>query len=119
MADELEEEILLGASPALDQSFDFTIDGDGDIAAARGSDELQKDLAFNASFFLGPLIGQPLTSELRSDIVNTVIDVAESDERVRGVFADSIVVEQTDTGAIRVSLSVDTISTVEDLVIDI
>jgi len=119
MTDEIDEEILLGASPELDQSFDYTIGGDGDIAIARGSDELQKDLAFNAAFFLDPLVGQPLTSELRSDIVDTVIDVAENDERVRGVFADSIVLEQTDTGGIRVSLSVDTISTVEDLVIDV
>jgi len=57
MTDEIDEEILLGASPELDQSFDYTIGGDGDIAIARGSDELQKDLAFNAAFFLDPLVG--------------------------------------------------------------
>jgi hypothetical protein len=119
MTDKTDEEILLGAAPELDQTFDFTIDGDGDLTAARGSEELQKDLAFNAAFFLDPLVGQPLTSELRSDIIDTVIDVAESDERVRGVFRDSIVVEQTPRGSIRVSMSVDTISSVEDLVIDV
>jgi hypothetical protein len=56
---------------------------------------------------------------LRSDIVDTVIDVAESDERVAAVFRDSVTVEQSESGGIRVSLSVDTISTVEDLVINI
>jgi hypothetical protein len=119
MTDEIDEEILLGASPELDESFDYTIGGDGDIAVARGSDELQKDLAFNAAFFLDPLVGQPLTSELRSDIVDTVIDVAESDERVAAVFRDTVNVEQSESGGIRVSISVDTISTVEDLVINV
>jgi len=119
MTDKIDEEVLLGAGQALDESFDFSIDVTGDISASRGSDELEKDIAFNTALFLEPLTGDILTNKLKSDIAETVISVAEADDRVRAVSPESISIKESVDGGISVSLSVDTISTVEDLVINL
>jgi hypothetical protein len=119
MTDTIDEEVLLGAGQELDTSFDFTVDGTGDISSSRGSEELEKDIAFNTALFLQPLVGGVLTNRVKTDIIETVISVAEEDDRVRAVFEESISVEETREGGIRVSLAVDTISTVEDLVINV
>lgn len=75
----------LGAGIALDTDWDLIIDNTGDIDETRGSEELQKDIAFNATLALQDILGQPVTRELMARTRSIVQDVLVEDPRVATV----------------------------------
>jgi hypothetical protein len=95
----------LGAGPALDQSMDFSITPDGDIAASRGEEELNKDLAFQLIIILDDLSGQQLSPDTRGQIKSLTVDTINSDTRVESVSRGSVQVESAGRDSIRLSAS--------------
>lgn len=87
-----------GNGIGLDNNFDLAIGADGDIAAARGLSELQKDLAFNIGAALNSgegvdapssvatgVVGSVLDRGLKADIETVVNRIASEDSRVTAV----------------------------------
>lgn len=83
----------LGAGQYLDQNFDFDIDTTGDIRAASGLNELEKDLSVQMAFTLSEFLGEPPTNETEAEVKRTVYRVAIADVRVSSVDQENIVVE--------------------------
>ena len=76
----------LGSGLSLDENWDLEIASDGDVASVEGSDELQKDLAFNVGRLLIDSQGGVVTDGDLSDIEIRVEQVLASDPRVAAVL---------------------------------
>jgi len=100
----------LGAGVALDQSFDFSIDPTGDLAATSGKQELQKDLSLLMTQNLQEYLGQPPTTETKVEIKEDAIEIALADVRVIAVDRELASVEIIDREEISLSLPVVTSS---------
>jgi hypothetical protein len=109
----------LGAGPALDRSLDFTIDSTGDIDAVSGNAELQKDVAFQLQILLQEYLGQPLSTDVQTDIQATTANVLNSDNRVQSVDERSIQVQQTRGSGFAVSARAQTDSGEQEFVIQV
>lgn len=83
----------LGAGPYLDKSFDFDIDGTGDIRASEGLSELEKDLALYMAVELEDFLGRPPTPETSAEVKRAVYRTAIADVRISSVERESISVE--------------------------
>lgn len=98
----------LGRGIYLDQTLDFDISSTGDIRnTGNGSNELQKDLAFQLKIVLSPYVGEPLTPNNESEIKSDTVDTLLSDNRVRDVDRSTLSVKRTD----RNTLSISTVAT--------
>lgn len=110
----------LGAGIYLDEYLDFDVDETGDLRAAFGTDELQKDLSIQMIFELDQYRGSPPTKNTRSKVASDVIELAELDPRVEDVPRDSISVSFSDDNMdLFIDLSVITESGEQELVFEI
>lgn len=93
----------LGASPSLDENFDFIIGATGDIQCSFGVDELQKDIAVNLKSELQSYIGKPPSPNVRSDIIRDAGLVALADERIINVYQEeaSVTFDKRETISLR------------------
>lgn len=77
----------------LDGQFDFSIDSTGDIQAVYGSDELQKDLAFQMVLGLSQYLGTAPSGNLNAKVAGTAEAIATGDSRINSVVPNSFDVE--------------------------
>lgn len=95
-------EINLGSGLYLDQSLDFDVSTTGDLQTTSGSEELQKDLAFQLLIILDDLMGQPLTPDTRAQIKSLTLDTILSDSRVDDVDRGSLTIGKPNPESIRI-----------------
>jgi len=88
----------LGSGPYLDGSFDFRVDPVGDIEGSSGASELEKDLSIFMSIELQQYLGSPPRGNTEAKVKSSVIDVAESDSRIRQVPEDSVNINISPSG---------------------
>lgn len=112
-------EDYLGSGLYLDTSLDFDPNGIGDLRTVDGSDELQKDLAFQLLITLQEFVGPPLTPAVRADIKDLTIDTITSDTRVDDIDRGSLRVEKPDKNTIRLQAIVTANGTKQELVFTI
>lgn len=87
----------LGRGPYLDELLDFEVDPTGDIRATPdGSEELQKDLAFQMIIALDDTEGLPATANTRAKIKSRARAVALSDVRIDSVDIENTTVQEVD-----------------------
>lgn len=115
--EETSEDDALGAGPALDETFDFTVSSDGDVESSSGLEELQKDLAFQMAFLLRDFEGEPLTPDVLSDIRSIARRAALSDERVTSVNDNNFRVEQDENETITITMTIGTTFEERELVV--
>lgn len=96
----------LGSGLYLDQTLDFDPSTTGDLRTVSGSEELQKDLAFQLLIVLDEFIGPPLTPGTRAEIKSLTIDTITSDSRVDSIDRGSMVVSKPTPESIRVKVFV-------------
>ena len=96
----------LGSGLYLDKSLDFDPNTTGDLRTVSGSDELQKDLAFQLLITLDEFIGPPLTPATRADIKDLTIDTILSDSRVDSIDRGSLTIGKPDRHSIRLQVVV-------------
>jgi len=103
----------LGAGPALDENFDFSVGPTGDIAHNEGLAEVEKDLAANMAVELNSYVGSSLTPKVKGQILSDARITALLDERVTDVDKEASSVSLEDDGTIKLELAV-TIATDEE-----
>lgn len=96
----------LGSGLYLDQNLDFDPNTTGDLRTVSGSEELQKDLAFQLLITLDEFIGPPLTPGTRADIKSRTVDTITSDSRVDSLDRGSLQVQKPNRNSIRLSVVV-------------
>jgi hypothetical protein len=96
----------LGSGLYLDQELDFDPSTTGDLRTVDGSEELQKDLAFQLLIVLSDYIGPPLTPGTRADIKSLTVDTITSDSRVDSIDRGSMQVTKPTPESIRVQVLV-------------
>lgn len=109
----------LGSGLYLDQTLDFDPNETGDLRTTSGSEELQKDLAFQLLIVLQDYIGPPLTPGTRSEIKSLTVDTITSDVRVDSVDRGSMRVQKVNPESIRISVVVTADGEREDLVFNL
>ena len=75
-----------GSGPALDEDFDLSISGTGDIEAEDGIEELHKDLSFQLNYSLENYLGERPTTNVEAEALTTAIRVLRADTRVDTVI---------------------------------
>lgn len=114
MADEL------GRGLYLDEQLDLDVDTTGDIRSTTGgSNELEKDLAFQLILVTQDLIGQRASKEVKVLLKDRAIGVAQSDTRVRAVNKGAVDVQQTGRESYSVTMSVVTQDGEQELVFEL
>lgn len=96
----------LGSGLYLDRELDFDPNETGDLRTISGSDELQKDLAFQLLITLDDFIGPPLTPGTRADIKSLTVDTITSDSRVDALDRGSMQVRKPDRNSIVIQVIV-------------
>jgi hypothetical protein len=96
----------LGSGLYLDQTLDFDPSTTGDLRTVSGSEELQKDLAFQLLIVLGDYIGPPLTPGTRAEIKSLTVDTITSDSRVDRIDRGSMQVLKPNPNSIRIQVLV-------------
>lgn len=96
----------LGSGLYLDQNLDFDPSTTGDLRTVDGSDELQKDLAFQLLIVLSDYIGPPLTPGTRSEIKSLTVDTILSDSRVQDLDRGSMTVTKPNAESITIEVFV-------------
>lgn len=110
----------LGRGLYLDEFLDLSTNTTGDIQTTTdGSEELQKDLAFQLILVTDDLIGQRATKEVVAQLKDRAINVAQSDNRVQAVDKGSVDVEQTGRESYRVTMFVVTQDDEQELVFNL
>jgi hypothetical protein len=109
----------LGAGLYLDSKFDLNVAQTGDLRSSSGSEELEKDLAFQLKIVLDDIVGQPLTPDVRAEIISLTIDTITSDLRVQTLDRSSITVTRVRSDALFVEALVETKSGEQELVLSI
>jgi hypothetical protein len=109
----------LGSGIELTQSFDFTLTPDGDIATVSGTEEINKDIAFQLSIILSPFEGSRLTPSVKNKIKSRTIDTLNSDNRVNTVDSSSITVRGVGDGTIRVDANYFAGGTQQELIFEL
>jgi len=92
-----------GGGPALNEGWDFAIDGTGDIQTVEGIDELEKDLAFRSTVALQEFLGRPIDNTMAQRMRLVLRNAFLDDDRVSEVTSigfertgrDEITVETT------------------------
>ena len=92
----------LGSGLYLDQNLDFDPSTTGDLRTTSGSEELQKDLAFQLLIVLDDYIGPPLTPGTRSEIKSLTVDTILSDSRVTSIDRGAMTVSKPNPESIRI-----------------
>ena len=92
----------LGSGLYLDQTLDFDPSTTGDLRTVSGSEELQKDLAFQLLIVLSDYIGPPLTPGTRAEIKSRTVDTILSDIRVDSIDRGSMTVSKPNPESIRI-----------------
>jgi hypothetical protein len=111
---------LFGDGIHLDEQFDFAVGTTGDLKSESGTDELQKDLAFQMVISLDKYIGQHPSGNLNEKVAGTARRVAEIDSRVN--FVDTRKTEvsfSTDRQEITLKLFVKTDTGEKELIFDV
>jgi hypothetical protein len=104
----------------LDEALDFSIDPTGDIQAARGVEELEKDLSVQMIAGLDQYLGSPPSGNLRAKVLNTATNIATADPRVLSVVADSSAISfSRNRQKLNVKLLVRTVSGQQELIFNI
>lgn len=106
----------LGSGLYLDEDLDLTVDELGDIETSFGIEELQKDLSFQLIFVLDPYIGQPLTTDVVSQVRSKTVDTVTADTRVDSVDRGSMTVRKPDPESITIQLNIFADGSEEELV---
>lgn len=75
----------LGAGIALNEDFDFEVDGTGDLRPTSGLAELQKDIAFNVASALQSELGRRVDSRTRKRINLIVQNQLIEDSRIGAI----------------------------------
>lgn len=75
-----------GSGIYLTRTFDFDVDGTGDIRLSRGLDELQKDVAFFQTLALRPELGEPRYNEVLNRIDIRAREMLLADPRIDSVL---------------------------------
>jgi len=96
----------LGSGLYLDQTLDFDPSTTGDLRTVDGSEELQKDLAFQLLIVLSDYIGPPLTPGTRAEIKTLTVDTITSDSRVDTLDRGSMQVSKPTPESIRIQVFV-------------
>lgn len=92
----------LGSGLYLDSDLDLGVGTTGDLRTVSGSEELQKDLAFQLLITLQEYIGPPLTPATRADIKSRTVDTILSDTRVDTLDRGSMTVTKPTPESIRI-----------------
>jgi len=82
----------LGSGLYLDRNFDLSISNNGDLRKEKGLEELSKDISFQLSIVLEPLLGQPDSPNFKVELKDLTREVILSDSRVDSVGSDDIIV---------------------------
>lgn len=114
------DQYLYGNGIFLDEDFDFDVDETGDIRASKGTDELEKDLAFQMAIALDPIIGQPPSQSTEAKLINRATAVALSDNRIESVDEDNVEVREIELSRrdveYEITLPISSSQTVQELV---
>lgn len=104
----------------LDEALDFSIDPTGDIQAARGAKELEKDLSIQMIRGLQSYLGSPPSGNLRAKVLNTATRIAVSDGRVASVASGkSSISFSRNRQEIELKLVVRTVSGEQELIFNV
>jgi hypothetical protein len=109
----------LGSGLYLDSNLDFDPNETGDLRTVSGSEELQKDLAFQLIYVLQEYIGPPLEPAIRSEIKSKTVDTVLADERVDSIDRGSLTVRKPDKNSIVIQADVVADGDKEELVFNL